>query len=115
MASSTQTQTIEAHELPSTSRWESNAAQPHVSPPKQDDNDHEQPPTEPPSTLLDRATTIKLVSACFSFFVAGVNDGSIGALIPYIIRDYHITTAIVSSTCVSSLSPHPPILNRTHS
>ncbi|KAF7562845.1 hypothetical protein G7046_g1263 [Stylonectria norvegica] len=46
---------------------------------------------------FDRATYLKLLSAGFSFFVAGVNDGSIGALVPYIIRDYGITTAIVSS------------------
>ncbi|KAK0117177.1 hypothetical protein ONS96_013010 [Cadophora gregata f. sp. sojae] len=40
---------------------------------------------------------LKLMSAGFSFFVAGVNDGSTGALVPYIIRDYGINTAIVSS------------------
>ncbi|EGR47476.1 uncharacterized protein TRIREDRAFT_79202 [Trichoderma reesei QM6a] len=40
---------------------------------------------------------LKLISAGFSFFVAGVNDGAIGALIPYFIRDYNVTTAIVSS------------------
>lgn len=46
---------------------------------------------------LTKGTYLKLISAGFSFFVAGVNDGSIGALLPYIIREYNINTAIVSS------------------
>ncbi|KAF4998385.1 hypothetical protein FDECE_11812 [Fusarium decemcellulare] len=46
---------------------------------------------------LDKGTYLRIISACFSFFVAGVNDGSLGALIPYMIRDYHVNTAIVSS------------------
>lgn len=46
---------------------------------------------------FDRATYFRLISAGFAFFVAGVNDGSIGALVPYIIRDYDVDTAIVSS------------------
>ncbi|KIL90219.1 hypothetical protein FAVG1_05949 [Fusarium avenaceum] len=55
--------------------------------------------TEPPhlSNKPTRAELLKIFSAGFSFFVAGVNDGSIGALIPHIIRDYNVTTAIVSS------------------
>ncbi len=39
---------------------------------------------------------LKFLSAGFSFFVAGVNDGSLGALIPYVIRVYGLSTAIVS-------------------
>ncbi|KAK0717604.1 major facilitator superfamily domain-containing protein [Lasiosphaeria miniovina] len=46
----------------------------------------------------------KLASAGFSFFVAGVNDGSLGALIPYVIRDYGITTAIVSTLYAASFA-----------
>ncbi|KID84527.1 Major facilitator superfamily domain, general substrate transporter [Metarhizium guizhouense ARSEF 977] len=38
-----------------------------------------------------------LISVGFSFFVAGVNDGSTGALLPYVIREHGISTAIVSS------------------
>lgn len=55
--------------------------------------------TEPPhsSNKPTRTELLKIISAAFSFFVAGVNDGSIGALIPHIIRDYDVTTAIVSS------------------
>jgi fucose permease len=45
----------------------------------------------------DTATILKVVSASFSFFVAGVNDGSVGAIIPYVIREYNVNTAIVSS------------------
>ncbi|KAI4717426.1 MFS general substrate transporter [Aureobasidium sp. EXF-10727] len=32
---------------------------------------------------LDKQTLLRLISAGFSFFVAGVNDGSLGALIPW--------------------------------
>ncbi|KIH91228.1 MFS transporter [Sporothrix brasiliensis 5110] len=46
---------------------------------------------------MSRSTQIKILSAGFSFFVAGINDGSIGALFPYILQDYGITTAIASS------------------
>lgn len=54
--------------------------------------------TEPPhSSKPSTAEFLKILSAGFSFFVAGVNDGSIGALVPHIIRDYNVTTAIVSS------------------
>jgi hypothetical protein len=55
--------------------------------------------TEPPhsSNKPTKAELLKISSAGFSFFVAGVNDGSLGALIPHIIRDYDVTTAIVSS------------------
>jgi hypothetical protein len=45
---------------------------------------------------LDRATYLKLISAGFSFIVSGCNDGSVGALIPYMIREYNISTALVS-------------------
>lgn len=36
---------------------------------------------------------LKVISAAFCFFNAGVNDGSLGALIPYILRNYSISTA----------------------
>ncbi|KAJ4262940.1 hypothetical protein NW762_006553 [Fusarium torreyae] len=54
---------------------------------------------EPPHSANKPSTAdlLKILSAGFSFFVAGVNDGSIGALVPHIIRDYDVTTAIVSS------------------
>jgi hypothetical protein len=39
----------------------------------------------------------KLMSASFCFFIGGVNIGSLGAIVPYIIRDYHVSTAIISS------------------
>lgn len=38
----------------------------------------------------------KIISAGFSFFVAGVNDGSLGSLIPYVIRSYSIDTNMVA-------------------
>jgi hypothetical protein len=48
-------------------------------------------------STLDRQTLLRLISAGFSFFVAGINDGSLGVLIPWVIRDYGIDTAILSS------------------
>lgn len=47
----------------------------------------------------------QLVSCGVSFFVAGVNDGSLGALLPYIIRSYGLTTAIASSVSVAMSLP----------
>ena len=47
----------------------------------------------------------QLVSCGVSFFVAGVNDGSLGALLPYIIRSYGLTTAIASSVSVATDPP----------
>lgn len=38
----------------------------------------------------------KLFSAGFSFFVAGTNDGSLGALLPYILSTYHIGTSFIA-------------------
>lgn len=55
------------------------------------------PDDEPKNLTLDRKTIMKLTSAGFCFFVAGVNDGSVGALVPYVIREYGVNTAIVSS------------------
>ena len=40
--------------------------------------------------------TWKLFSAGFSFFVAGVNDGSMGALLPYMLKEYHIGTSFIA-------------------
>ena len=49
--------------------------------------------TQPP---IDRATLVRLVCAGYSFYCAGVNDGSLGPLIPYLIRSYSINTNFVS-------------------
>jgi hypothetical protein len=56
--------------------------------------DEEQPS---PGTRLDGGTLLKVLSAGFSFFVAGVNDGSIGALLPYVLREYDVSTAVVTA------------------
>lgn len=39
---------------------------------------------------------LKLVCAGFSFFYAGTNDGTIGPLLPYILRRYNISTGLVT-------------------
>lgn len=38
----------------------------------------------------------KLISASFAFFVAGTNDGSLGALIPYMLSQYNIHTGSIA-------------------
>lgn len=45
---------------------------------------------------IDRATLLKLICAGYSFFCAGINDGSLGPLIPYLLRSYSINTNFVS-------------------
>ncbi|WYZ36137.1 hypothetical protein EsH8_XI_000020 [Colletotrichum jinshuiense] len=54
-------------------------------------------PTElPREQKIDKATLLKLIAAGFGFFISGVNDGSVGPLLPYMIQDYNINTAVVS-------------------
>ncbi|KAM5356684.1 hypothetical protein ACJ41O_003330 [Fusarium nematophilum] len=60
-------------------------------PPRADDGS-QHAPSKP-----SRADMLRILSVAFSFFVAGVNDGSIGAIVPHLLRDYGITTAIVSA------------------
>lgn len=48
----------------------------------------------------------KIFSAGVSFFVAGVNDGSLGSLIPYIIRSYDIGTNMVAVLSVQVSRNH---------
>lgn len=56
--------------------------------------------SQTPHTRFSKGIYLKLISVGFSFFVAGVGDGSIGALLPYVINEYNINTAIVSSVYV---------------
>lgn len=86
MATITQTEHLESHELSSPAQWTQQTPDPE--PPR---------PESRSNARLSTATTLKVMSASFSFFVAGVNDGSMGAIIPYVIREYNVSTAIVSS------------------
>jgi fucose permease len=47
-------------------------------------------PVQDEPTTIDRPLALKLVSAGFSFFLAGINDGSLGTLIPYFRQTYNI-------------------------
>lgn len=47
-------------------------------------------PIEEQPTSIDRQLALKLISAGFSFFLAGVNDGSLGTLISYFRQTYNI-------------------------
>lgn len=54
------------------------------------------PPTINPDTALTRKNLLKVVAASISFFFAGNNDGSLGALTPYILRTYSVGTEYVA-------------------
>ena len=70
-------------------------------------SEHDQTEAQPVSNAVDAVTPLELTSsvrlkvfsAAFCFLNAGINDGSIGALIPYILRDYHITTGWMAIPC----------------
>jgi hypothetical protein len=51
---------------------------------------------ETENTALTRMNMLKVVAASLSFFFAGNNDGSLGALIPYILRTYSVGTEYVA-------------------
>lgn len=61
-----------------------------------DNNVSPTPDTNPIESLPEKLMTLKLISSGLSFFVAGVNDGSLGALIPYFITSYHLDTGTVT-------------------
>ncbi|KFY19510.1 hypothetical protein V493_07929 [Pseudogymnoascus sp. VKM F-4281 (FW-2241)] len=58
-------------------------------------------PTEEPLTPFLK---LKLTSAAFAFFTAGVNDGSLGALVPYILRTYNIATGSIAILFASAFA-----------
>ena len=45
---------------------------------------------------IDKAVIAKIAVAGFSFFFVGTNDGSLGALTPYILRTYHMGTQYIA-------------------
>ena len=58
-------------------------------------------PTQPPSngispTVPGRAIHLCPISIGYAFFCAGVNDGSLGPLIPYLLASYNISTSFIS-------------------
>ncbi|KAI0123000.1 major facilitator superfamily domain-containing protein [Xylariales sp. AK1849] len=65
------------------------------------------PATEPPEDAVEREAAspiFKLIIAGYSFFCAGVNDGTLGPLIPYILSTFRIGTgevAIIYATAFS--------------
>lgn len=48
------------------------------------------------SNTLTRRNLFQIIAAGFSFFFAGTNDGSLGALTPYILRTYNVGTQYVA-------------------
>lgn len=54
-----------------------------------------------PTRVIPRQN-LKLLSAGFSFFVAGTNDGSMGPLLPYMLQYYAIDTSLIALMFVNS-------------
>lgn len=94
----------DARSLPSQPTTGSNAVRGRFASNDDDESGLSAPGTSRPVSRPDRDTLLKLISAGFSFFVAGVNDGSLGALIPYVIRSYGITTAVVSALYAATVA-----------
>lgn len=59
-------------------------------------NIHDTLAFQEPETPQTKWLYFKVLSAGFSFFVAGVNDGSLGSVIPYVMESYSINTDMVS-------------------
>jgi fucose permease len=55
-------------------------------------------------TPLTRLVALKLASAAFAFFVAGTNDGSLGALTPYMLIHYNIGTGSIAILYATAFS-----------
>ncbi|OGM49602.1 hypothetical protein ABOM_001619 [Aspergillus bombycis] len=64
------------------------------SPPQETPNEHISTQSSKPEEVKWRYA--KVLSAGLSFFVAGINDGSLGSIIPYIIRTYGIGTNMIA-------------------
>ena len=47
-------------------------------------------------TELRKKNLLKVIAASVSFFFAGNNDGSLGALTPYLLRTYNVGTEYVA-------------------
>jgi hypothetical protein len=58
------------------------------------DRDRIQPAND--DTSLTRKNLLRVIAASISFFFAGNNDGSLGALTPYILRTYNVGTEYVA-------------------
>ncbi|KAK2763184.1 hypothetical protein FQN54_009820 [Arachnomyces sp. PD_36] len=57
-----------------------------------------------PTTPAPPVPVLKLISCGLSFFVAGTNDGSIGTLIPYILKSYNVGTSLIAALYSSTFA-----------
>ncbi|KAJ5135662.1 Major facilitator superfamily domain general substrate transporter [Penicillium bovifimosum] len=88
MSTQTQTETIV---LQSRASHEATPAEHELE--NEHENEHEILQHSPP---VPKWLYFKVLSAALSFFVAGINDGSLGSIIPYVIRTYNIGTDMVA-------------------
>ncbi|GAP89152.1 putative MFS transporter [Rosellinia necatrix] len=71
--------------------------EPHREPVKDLESSSEQQSSRNEATDREPATPfLKLVVAGYSFFCAGINDGTLGPLIPYILSSFHIGTGEIA-------------------
>ncbi|KAM3066053.1 hypothetical protein ACMFMG_010609 [Clarireedia jacksonii] len=60
-------------------------------------------PAIPPSeSWINLPLVLKLTSSILAFFTAGLNDGSLGSLIPYILTTYSVSTSSIAFLYLSS-------------
>ncbi|PYH68058.1 putative MFS transporter [Aspergillus vadensis CBS 113365] len=60
-------------------------------------------PNNDSSVTEAKVPYLKLIASGFSFFVAGVNDGSLGSLLPYVLETYRVSTGLVIVVYVTTL------------
>ncbi|KAG4026465.1 hypothetical protein MFRU_040g00240 [Monilinia fructicola] len=60
------------------------------------------PPRAPPEFSTNFSLILKLASSILAFFTAGLNDGSFGSLIPYILTTYSLSTSSIAFLYLSS-------------
>ena len=54
--------------------------------------------------VLNKKNFIKILAVGFSYIFAGLNDGSLGALTPYILRTYRVGTEYVALMYVGQIN-----------
>jgi fucose permease len=60
------------------------------------------PSTQLSEQWINLPLVLKLTSAILAFFTAGLNDGSLGSLIPYILTSYTVSTSSIAYLYLSS-------------
>ena len=54
------------------------------------------PEQSAPAEAKTKTPVAKLITCAYSFFISGVNDGTLGPLIPYVLSDFDLGTSHVA-------------------